>query len=194
MLYSISGAQGCGKSVLLGKLHTQFGYNVIERKTASSILHDWNLTLSQVYDNDEIVCDFHNELIQRKWLDEYQLSYDANNIWLTERSFMDIFTYATILLGGKSQYNDWLNNLYEQCIEYQHELYTQVFYIPSNKFVEVDGGMRSNNKHFSKLVDLFLLDNLKSHTNTILLDDANSTQFIHEVITITSQIKVKTHE
>src|ERR1700722_16150455 len=97
MLVALSGAQGSGKTTVLNGLKT-LGYNVIERKTARSVLADWNVSLEQVYADQDLCQKFHDELLIRKQDDEKE-SYISEDLRFTERSFADLFTYALFSLG-----------------------------------------------------------------------------------------------
>lgn len=160
MLFSFSGSQGCGKTTLINKISEKYNIPVIGRKTARSILNDWNISLEEIYNDLELLCDFQTEVLNRKQLDE-QESILSNEIIITERSYMDLFAYATVYFGGYQKYSDWLNDYYEQCKVLQSN-YTQTIYIDRGNVPLVSDGLRPHNQYYADLIDRymrFLLDN-----------------------------------
>lgn len=156
MLVAIMGSQGSGKSTILNGLKER-GYNVVERKTSRSILTDWGVTLQEVNNNPELTIKFQNEIIMRKARDEEQSAICSNEIWFTERTFVDLFTYALVSLGKDNQYSDWLDEYYRMCMAFQQR-YDYVYYLTAGHFnVEFDG-VRGSNRHYSTMVDSTMLE------------------------------------
>ncbi len=151
MLIALSGVQGSGKTTVLNGLK-DLGYNIIERKTARSILADWDLTLEQVYDDRETSKRFHDELLTRKLNDELD-AVQSNNLYFTERSFADVFTYACVCLGHFNTCSAWLNQFYINC-KSANASYLGVFFLnaPNNLPTE-DDGVRGINPHYVKQVN-----------------------------------------
>ena len=71
MLVAICGSQGSGKSTTLEEIK-KLGFNVVERKTSRSILEDWDVTLEQVNNDQELTYKFQDEITKRKLEDEQQ--------------------------------------------------------------------------------------------------------------------------
>lgn len=157
MLISISGSQGLGKSELIHRLNVEHGVKVIERKTSRSILSDWGVTLSAVNNDRDLTVKFQDEIARRKAADELAAS-KSSDLYITERSFADLFTYATVAIGKDNEYSKWLDEYYVRCMEYQ-SMYSHVFYLSQkgrlSTTVENDG-VRAINYHYSVLVDLFM--------------------------------------
>lgn len=153
MLYAISGAQGCGKSTLLAELE-KLGYKVVSRKTSRSILSDWNMTLDEINADPELSMKFQLEILTRKAQDEYDAIH-SDEVWLTERTYMDLFVYTLINLGKHNEFSTWLDSYYDHCLEHQQH-YDGIFYVRSGQFNVVHDGVRGSNQHYSKLVDLTL--------------------------------------
>lgn len=151
MLYAISGAQGCGKSTLLTALEDQ-GYKVVSRKTSRSILKDWNMTLDEINADPELSLKFQYEILLRKAQDEHEAIH-SEEVWLTERTYMDLFVYALVNLGKHNEYSTWLDSYYDKCLENQQH-YDGIFYIRSGLFQVAADGVRGSNQHYSKMVDL----------------------------------------
>lgn len=151
MLYAISGSQGCGKTTVLNELK-QRGCNVIERKTSRSILSDWNVTLEEVNNNHELTIKFQEEIINRKYQDEID-AVMSKDVWFTERSFADLFTYALGSLGKDNKYSDWLDLYYVKCTRLQ-QMYSAVFYILSGHFKIEHDGVRGSNHYYSRMIDV----------------------------------------
>lgn len=155
MLIAISGSQGSGKSTIINKLKDQ-GFNTIERKTSRSILSDWDVTLQEVNNNPDLTTKFQNEITKRKYEDELE-AIQSEDVWFTERTHADLFTYALVSLGKDNQYSDWVNAYYKVCMNYNSH-YSQVFYLRAGAFnIEADG-TRGANVHYSRMVDLTMLD------------------------------------
>ena len=165
MLVAISGSQGSGKSTILNKIE-EAGHPVIRRKTSRSILQDWGVTLQQVNNDPQLTIRFQEEITKRKAEDEKDtwrsnLSraqiHESEQIWFTERTHADLFTYALVSLGKDNQYSDWINEYYVTCMKYS-QAYTHVYYLRAGRFnIEADG-VRGANQHYSRLVDLTMLD------------------------------------
>jgi len=155
MLIAISGSQGSGKTTVLNEL-AQHGYNIIQRKSARSILNDWELTLDEVNDDHELTLKFQDEIIKRKHNDEL-VGIESDEIWFTERTYADLFVYALIDLGRKNAYSNWVNEYYNKCLEYS-QYYTRVYYLRAGLFQIEHDGVRGSNHHYSKMVDLTMLN------------------------------------
>lgn len=156
MLIAISGSQGCGKTTVLRELKDR-GYNVTERKTARSILNDWGISLDVVNQDFELKKAFQAELVKRKYADEIELSL-SDELYFTERSFADLFTYSLIAFGQYNEFDEWLDEYYNECKEHTQN-YAHIFYIQS-KFsnnIERDG-VRSTNQHYSRMIDTVMFD------------------------------------
>jgi len=163
MLVAISGSQGAGKSTVLQELK-KLGYPVIQRKTARSILNDWGVTLDAVNVDFELKQAFQEELLRRKLNDELEASM-ADEVIFTERTFSDLFTYALISFGQYNKYDNWIDNYYEKCKSYC-QYYDHVFYIKNKFFNNIEkDGVRSINKHYSKMIDNNMLDITKQMMN-----------------------------
>ena len=155
MLIAISGSQGSGKTTTLNKLK-ELGFTTVERKTSRSILNDWGVSLKEVNENAELTLKFQEEITLRKYQDE--MEYVSSSEWVfTERTHADLFTYALISLGKDNHHNDWLNTYYQTCKEH-NQSYASVFYIRAGHFVPEHDGVRGSNIHYSRMVDLTMLD------------------------------------
>ena len=155
MLIAISGSQGSGKTTTLNALKEK-GYPIIERKTSRSILEDWNVTLQEVNNNPELTVKFQAEISKRKYDDEIRASM-SDEVWFTERTHADLFTYALVTLGKDNAYSDWLQEYYDQCKTF-NEIYHRAFYLTAGHFDIEHDGVRGSNKHYSRMVDLTMLD------------------------------------
>lgn len=159
MLIALSGAQGSGKTTVINGLKN-LGYNVIERKTARSVLADWKVTLEQVYADQDLCKKFHDELLTRKQEDELA-SHMSDDLRFTERSFADLFTYALISLGHFNKYSDWLDQYYIDCKK-ANTNYFGVFFLNTPRFRPTEhDGVRGTNKHYVRQVDSVVADTVK---------------------------------
>jgi len=170
MLIAIAGSQGSGKSTVIEKLK-EAGYETITRKTSRSILSDWCVTLDDVNHDLDLTVRFQDEITKRKWKDELAATA-SDNIVFTERSHMDLFTYALVALGKNNKYSDWLNKYYNTCYAYSQAT-NMTYFLKTGCFqVEADG-VRGENKHYSDMVDTLMLKYTKAafETNLIILNE-----------------------
>lgn len=194
MLISISGSQGCGKSTIISKLnnkpftdcngeiHTSF---IVERKTSRSILSDWGVSLQEVNTNSQLTIKFQDEIITRKFLDE-QDAVRSNNLYYTERSYADLFVYAMVALGKDNMYAEWLNDYYKRCMEYQ-QTYQHIYYLKAGYFNVVGDGVRGESKHYSRMVDIVMLDYTEQMTMGQKIDVIRTPDINERVAIISTQ-------
>ena len=156
MLVSICGSQSCGKSTLIAELAAQ-GYEVVTRKTSRSILTEWEMTLDQVNENNDLTCKFQEEILKRKLEDDRSSYEKAHKVTFTERSFADLWTYALVAMGSNNSYSDWLDDYYHKCMAAQ-QIYDKVYYLRAGHFKPDHDGVRGSNRHYSRLVDLTMVD------------------------------------
>lgn len=161
MLIAIAGSQGTGKSTLISGACSRLGIPSITRKTSRSILSDWNVTLSEVNNDRELTLKFQDEILKRKMEDE-QIAANSDAIWLTERTYADLFTYSVVALGKDNHYSDWLDDYFERCKAAQSS-YSAIIYLPGGFFRPVHDGVRGTNLHYSRMVDLMLEEYTMTH-------------------------------
>ena len=152
MLIAISGSQGSGKSTILKALE-DLGYQTIKRKSSRSILDEWGVTLSQVNNDRELTVKFQDVILKRKFDDEKIAFEDKDNVWFTERSFADFFTYALVAIGKDNEYTEWMNDYYDRSKAAQ-KIYDYVFYLQGGMFEVAHDGVRGINQHYSTMVDM----------------------------------------
>lgn len=158
MIYAVSGAQGCGKTTTLEHLK-QLGFNVVSRKASRSILSDWGMTLDEVNSQPELAVSFQQEILRRKLCDD-TIDSQGTDIWFTERSPIDLMTYATITLGQFNTYSDFINDYYECCVRALSR-YDGLIYITNGVFAPVHDGVRGSNVHYARMVDVVMRDNIQ---------------------------------
>lgn len=156
MLIAISGSQSCGKTTTINKIK-ELGFPVIERKTSRSILSDWGVSLAEINDNKELTVKFQNEIIKRKFEDELLAAANNTSVYFTERTYADLMIYFLLAAGGSNNMSSVLNDYYKQCINNQR-VYDKVFYLKAGHFIPEHDGVRGSNIHYSRLVDLSMLD------------------------------------
>ncbi len=178
MLISISGSQGCGKTTLLNKLVEKYGFNVIERKTSRSLLSDMGYTLNEINQSDELTIEFQEKIIDRKHEDEYE-AVKSSDIWFTERSYADLFTYALMNLGRNNEHNCWLEQYYNRCWTLQMNYRGIIFLNRFTDDVENDG-VRAINRHYSRAIEHIIYNNIKEMGFSIF----SNTGFVQNVLRI----------
>lgn len=140
------------------------GYNTIQRKTARSVLADWNMSLEQIYHDHLLHKQFQEDLIARKIEDE-QIGIDSPDIWFTERTYADVFVYALFNLGNKNHNNEWINKYHNKCALF-NRTYDYVFYLKPGLFEIEDDGVRGINNHYSSIVDYAMLQYTSNMTDS----------------------------
>jgi predicted ATPase len=156
MIVAVMGSQGSGKSTVLAELEKR-GHNVVSRKTSRSILEEWGVTLSQVNNDRELTIRFQDEIRDRKIQDDMQHKIGSEEIWFTERTFADLFTYALIAVGKDNEFSDWLNEYYAAC-RYSQNCYDGIFYLKGGLFAVAADGVRGANQHYARMVDIVMED------------------------------------
>lgn len=184
MLVACSGSQGSGKSTILAELEKQ-GKRVVTRKTSRSILAEWDKTLSEVNSVPELTIQFQEEILTRKFQDELA-AITSQELFFTERTYADLFTYALVALGNDNQFSDWLDSYYIRCMQYQ-QMYTSVFYLTAGHFNVVKDGVRGDNRHYSRMVDLIMRDVTQQMTPAGTLTVINTPSLTDRVGIITCQ-------
>ncbi len=188
MLVAISGSQGSGKSTIVNLLAEQ-GHNVIERKTSRSILSEWGVSLQEVNNNAELTTRFQDEISHRKFQDE-RAAIESSDLWFTERTHADLFTYALVSLGKDNDYSSWLDDYYTQCMKY-NQVYTSVFYLRAGKFNIEHDGTRGSGVHYSRMVDLVMLDTTQQMVQAGKLTVVETPDLSQRVNMISIQSKAK---
>ena len=182
MLVAISGSQGSGKSTILKEIE-KLGYQTVERKTSRSILEEWGVTLQQVNNDHDLTIRFQNEITKRKRTDE---CVPEDGLWFTERTHADLFTYALVSLGKDNSYSNWLNEYYRTCMR-NNQMYDAVYYLRAGSFNIEHDGTRGSNMHYSRMVDLTMLDITQQMVHTSKLTVIETPDLIQRVNIITMQ-------
>lgn len=195
-LVAISGSQGSGKTTILNRVKNH-QFPIIERKTSRSILAEWEVTLEQVNNDPDLTVKFQEEIIERKYNDEISHSETnkgfsqtamATHTWFTERTFADLFTYAVVTLGKDNRFSDWLNEYYRRCMRY-NQIYDQVYYLKAGHFTPAHDGTRGSNVHYSRMVDLTMLDITQQMTHNSKLTVIDAPDLEQRVTLIAEQAK-----
>lgn len=189
MLISISGSQGTGKTTLITALRNLYPeLKVIERKTVRSILSEWNTTLEEVYSSVDNLMRFQQTLIDRKYQDEVAAS-ESDDIWITERSFADFFTFTVAYLGKHNTLSPWLAEYEDACKQYQ-SIYKHVVYLPGGHFNIVDDGVRPCVNSYGRMIDLYMADVTKTMTPPAALTVINTPSMEVRLATINALINI----
>jgi hypothetical protein len=151
MIVGFSASQGQGKSTVLSSL-TESGYKVLGAQTSRNILKEWGLSLAEIDEEPKLREKFQEEIISRHF-NTIAPFLEGPEIYLVERTFADIFTYALLSMGSYNEYNSWMNDYFSRCAEYQAN-FSKVFFITGlEKSKLEDDGVRSINEHFSTVVE-----------------------------------------
>jgi predicted ATPase len=157
-LIIISGSQGQGKSTVLTSL-AELGYNTVTQKTSRLILDEWGVTLNEVNKDLELKKSYQNEVLIRHHQNNIE-AIESDELYFSERSFADIFTYTIFTLGAFNEYSEWLDGYYDKCKAGQ-QAYDAIIRL-SGRTANIDNdGVRSVNRHFTTSIDIVLNHYLK---------------------------------
>jgi nicotinamide riboside kinase len=155
MLIAVSGSQGSGKSTVISKLE-QTNHKIVNVKVARSVLTEWGMSLEEIYRDVDLTMKFQDAILEAKKESELTAKF-APEIYFTERSYADLFTYSLIYLGKENRCSEWLNNYHFKCLVAQ-QTYDLVFYLRAGKFQVTHDGVRGSNQHYSRMADQVMLD------------------------------------
>lgn len=150
MLVGISGSQGQGKSTVCDSL-SQRGFKVIPNKTSRSILSDWGYTLNEINSYQPLTVKFQDEILTRH-IRTNKAASESDELYVSERTFADIFVYSLFVLGPFNAYSNWLDDYYYKCMEAQR-MYSGIVYLTGRQYVPQNDGVRSINTHYTSAVD-----------------------------------------
>lgn len=184
MLIAISGSQGSGKTTILNELKKRSCY-IADQNIARSVLTDWKLALEDVNKDRDLTVKFQEEVLKRKWnAEEDDILH--NDVVFTERTYADVFVYTLITLGMHNKYSDWLSQYYVKCMNYQ-QAYEKVFYLRAGHFAIQHDGTRGSNIHYSRMVDVTLLDLTRQMTHAGKLSVVDTPCLEQRLAIITAQ-------
>ena len=186
MLVAVSGSQGSGKSTILKAL-TEKGFHCTTRKTSRSILTEWDVTLQDVNSDFDLTIKFQDEIVKRKFNDERQAA-SSRDIWFTERTYADLFTYALVTLGKGNRFTDYLREYYNTCMRLQ-QTYDLVYYLKAGHFTIEHDGVRGSSEHYSRMVDLVMSDFTEQMTHNAVLTKIDTPSLDQRIAIITTQTK-----
>lgn len=156
MLIAISGSQGSGKSTILRELK-HLGFNVVERKTARSVLAEYpGKTLDDIYADPKLTVEWQMSILSRKISDEIE-AIESEKLWFTERTYADLFVYAVMAVGKNNEYSNWVDEYYRMCQDF-NKGYVHTFYVRGGFFTPENDGVRGINKYYSRMIDTTMFD------------------------------------
>lgn len=156
----------------------------ITRKTSRSILSEWGVTLSQVNNDRPLTIKFQDEILKRKIEDE-AVGVNSDELFITERTYADLFVYALVAIGKDNEYSNWLDDYYHRCAEAQSH-YGWILYLTGGHFKPVNDGVRAVNQHYSWMVDTCMLEYTRRMSSDItsIIDTADLTKRIEHVTAV----------
>lgn len=156
MIIGISGAQGQGKTTLINTVKNNQSIETRNLQTAREVLKEWDYTLTEINSYLPLKIKFQEELYNRHYNALRQLHLESPSVFLVERTFADIFSYALLSIGPFNQYSDWLNEYAEKCEQAQNSLFNYVIFLSGRGYIPEDDGVRSVNQHFSDMADYLI--------------------------------------
>ena len=178
-LITISGSQGQGKTTVLTSL-AELGFNIVPHKTSRLILDEWGYTLNQVNKDLDLTKNFQDEILVR----HHENNMDAlksSEVWFSERSYADIFTYTLFALGSFNEYSGWLDHYHDKC-KVGQQAYDAVIRLSGRTAGVDDDGIRSVNQHFTGAIDIVLNHYLKEFKVPVLDVNTPDHDFRLEII------------
>ena len=174
MLIAILGSQGVGKSTLLNQL-AMHDYTVDSYKVSRSVQKEMGYqSLSEAVETFSQMRDFQENVIQRKYSHDLQLSLNAasKDVVLVERSFYDILAYAELwtehFAESNSIVSSWLDGYKQACIQYQREIYDGLILVEPNSHITFENDPERACEKTQKRIDLRLKE-LCSYTEVPIL-------------------------
>ncbi len=167
MIISISGSQGQGKTTTVHEIMSN-NKKILSgaANIARTILNDWNKSLDDINLNIHLKMKFQDEIINRQYKIESELS--PGEIYISERSYADIFAYALVNLGSFNKCSKWLNEYYGKCYEFQ-KIYKKIFFLTGREYIPENDGIRSINKLYGKMIEImtyqYLMDFAEDNIN-----------------------------
>ena len=155
MLIAICGTQGAGKTTLLNALKN-VGYNVVGKETSRTILDDWGLTLQEVYSDHKKMKTFQELLIEAKEQEEEDY-LECDDIWFTDRSYVDVLAYTVMVLGYREEHSQWLSDYHARCYSGEQKYY-KVMYVDRLDITLRNDGVRNTNEVYANAVKSVMLD------------------------------------
>jgi predicted ATPase len=155
MIVSLCGAQNSGKTTLLNDMKT-LGFNAIEKNHARDALTQWNTTLEEVYTDPNKTVLFQEHILREKIECERDF-VDSEDLYLVDRSYIDLYVYALINLGRLNSFNGFINEYRVNCLEASKNHYATFYIFPHNNPIEKDG-VRGVNKHYASMVNTVMYD------------------------------------
>lgn len=163
MLIGISGSQGQGKSTVCDSLQER-GFKVVQNKTSRSILSDWGYTLNEINSYQPLTVKFQDEILVRHIRSNLEAA-ESSDLYVSERTFADIFVYSLFVLGPFNAYSSWLDDYYHKCVEAQ-KMYSGIVYLTGRNYSPQNDGVRSINRHYTTAVDELISKYLSDFENS----------------------------
>lgn len=136
-IIGISGAQGAGKTTLLKGLE-DLGYSVDPFKVSRAVQEKLGgLTLIEAIATPKLMVDFQEEVFSLKYHNDKNLS-SAGKLILVERTFADIWTYASMWTWAFVDKDRWsideavsfISGFTVKCRSAQREIYSGIIMVP----------------------------------------------------------------
>lgn len=162
MLIAITGPGGSGKSTTIEHLKS-VGYQSIERKTSRSIIADWGVSISEINSDPALTQKFQMEILKRK-IDDEVIAAASDDVWITERTAADLFTYAIYSMGRLDSCSEFIDQYYQLCKQAMTN-YVGVVYLRGGNFPIVADGTRSSNQWYTQMTDQSMLALTKEWAN-----------------------------
>jgi adenylate kinase family enzyme len=156
MILGISGSQGQGKTTLSRELMLNHNMPIINPTMARSVIHDTGFSLDEINTKLKLKARF-----QEKLLEKLKSSYTddqicSDNIFIMDRTYLDLFVYTLIGLGQYNDYSNFVNDYYEQCVELSKGI--GATYILTGREADVQpDSIRGYNIHYSSMVNNLII-------------------------------------
>lgn len=196
MLLCISGSHGEGKTTLLEEYMSKYqDARWIKNTAARDSLRELGMTLENVYSSKEKIVEF-QELVLKKQNHIVEQANSTNILHVTERSYLDLLTYAILGIGGDVRFQDWLDSYAEDCM-YGHELTSGLLHlegrvIPMGGTSPENDGTRPTGAIFTTATTAIIshLAHQTKSTATLICsnpDLANRVVSLHDMVTLLNE-------
>jgi hypothetical protein len=151
MIIALSGSQGCGKSTTAKGIIEKFPeYSIIGENNAREVMKEFGTTsLANIYADIPLTMEFQDRILDRKHEQELEF-HDTPDIFIAERSYIDLLAYSTVVVGPFNKYSRWLDEYTKKCIALNQGYATTLFMLRPFSDMDIQNDtVRSTNKTFA---------------------------------------------
>jgi predicted ATPase len=156
MIVGLSGSQGQGKTTLSRELLLKHNMSIINPTMARRVIYDMSSSLDEINTKLNLKAKFQENLLEKLKSSYTDDQICSSDIFLLDRTYVDLFVYTLIGLGQYNEYSNFIDEYYEQCVEFTKGI--GATYILTGRETEVQSdSVRSHNMHYSSMVNNLII-------------------------------------